>query len=99
MNAPSPNGRDGRGRFTNGNAGGPGNPYARRVGKLRSALLDAVDEDDIRDIAESLVARAKDGDTQAARELLNRLLGRPTEPDLLERMERLESPIAERSNA
>ena len=30
------NGRDARGRFAPGNAGGPGNPFARRVAELRT---------------------------------------------------------------
>lgn len=44
---PTPNGSLGRdltsGRFTTGNPGGPGNPYARRVAAMRTQLLDAVD--------------------------------------------------------
>ena len=32
-------GRDASGRFTRGNKGGPGNPFARQVGQLRKALL------------------------------------------------------------
>src|SRR5207248_10793741 len=35
-------GRDARGRFAPGNPGGPGNPFARRVAELRTALLDMV---------------------------------------------------------
>ncbi len=63
-----PNGRDGRGRFAQGNAGGPGNPYAGKVAKLRSALLAAVTEDDVREIVERLVRLAKEGDLSAIRE-------------------------------
>ena len=41
---PLPNGLNGErganGRFTNGNRGGPGNPYARRVSRIRSMILD-----------------------------------------------------------
>src|SRR5205085_4146516 len=43
--APSPNGgngHDSQGRFAKGNKGGPGNPFARRVGRLRSLLVNLV---------------------------------------------------------
>jgi hypothetical protein len=74
---PSTNGRTSRGQFAKGNPGGPGNPYARRTAALRSALLDAVTEADIRAVAKALVKRARDGEVPAVRELLDRLLGRP----------------------
>ena len=77
MPTPSTNGRTPRGQFAKGNPGGPGNPYARRTAALRSALLDAVTEADIRAIAKALVKRARDGEVPAVRELLDRLLGRP----------------------
>ena len=77
MPTPSANGRTPRGQFAKGNPGGPGNPYARRTAALRSALLDAVTEADIRAVARALVKRAKDGEVPAVRELLDRLLGRP----------------------
>ena len=76
MPTPSTNGRTPRGQFATGNPGGPGNPYARRTAALRSALLDAVTEADIRAIAKALVKRARDGEVPAVRELLDRLLGR-----------------------
>ncbi len=90
---PSPNGdngRDARGRFTAGNPGGPGNPHAAQVGRLRSALLDAVTEDDMRAIIASLVEKAKSGSIQAARVLFDRVLGQPLAADILERIEALE---------
>src|SRR5260370_14232838 len=31
--------RDARGRFTKGNAGGPGNPFARQVALLRATMV------------------------------------------------------------
>jgi len=79
--SPSPNGPDGRdalGRFGKGNPGGPGNPYAKRVAAIRSALLDAVSEDDLRGIVNALVSKAKAGDVAAAKEVFNRLVGRPS---------------------
>ena len=69
--------RDERGRFLPGNGGGPGNPHGGQVARLRAALLDQVSEDDLRDIVRAMVVRAKGGDMAAAKELLNRVLGRP----------------------
>jgi hypothetical protein len=80
MPTPSTNGRTPRGQFAKGNLGGPGNPYAKRVAWLRQALLDAVSADDIRAIVMILVARAKDGDMAAIRELLDRLIGKASPP-------------------
>ncbi len=81
------------GRFVAGNPGGPGNPYAARVGELRSALLGAVSPGDLAAIAKRLVAAAKGGDVAAAKVLFERVLGRPLEADILERLEALEARI------
>ena len=83
--------RDEHGRFLPGTTPGPGNPYAKRVGQLRSALLNAVSEDDMREIIEALVAKARKGDIAAARTLFDRVLGKSVESDLIERIERLEA--------
>lgn len=88
-NMPSPKGdngkgRDAAGRFAPGWKGGPGNPYAARVAKLRALILDAVTEGDLKAIVRVLVQQAKAGDIVAARELLNRLIGRPGPADDLE---------------
>jgi len=72
------NGRTATGHFAKGNAGGPGNPHAKRVAALREALLAAVTEADIVAVAKVLVARAKAGEVPAIRELLDRLLGKVT---------------------
>lgn len=96
MSGPSPNGpngRDARGRFMEGNPGGPGNPHAAQVGRLRSALLDAVTEDDMRQIVAALVEKAKGGSIQAARVLFDRVLGQPLAADILERVEQLERAV------
>jgi len=85
--------RDERGRFLPGNPGGPGNPLAARVSKLRGVLLDAVKPEDMRAIVLKLVFLAKDGDTVAARILFDRVLGRPIESDLLARIEELEMAL------
>lgn len=78
MNAPSPNGDNGRGargRFAVGNAGGPGNPHARRVGQIRAQLLAAVTDQDLDSIIRTLIDKAKTGEQWALKELLTRLIG------------------------
>lgn len=73
------NGHDERGRFVAGNPGGPGNPYVRRVAEIRAALLDAVSLDDLRAVVVAVVEKAKAGDVAAAREIFDRLMGKPTQ--------------------
>jgi hypothetical protein len=86
----APNGRDAAGRFTKGNPGGPGNPFARRTAAMRKALCDAVSEEDLRQIAEALKRKAKEGDVAAARLVLSYVVGRPeatVDPDTLDEQE------------
>lgn len=81
------NGRDARGRFTPGNGGGPGNPFARQVAKLRAALVQRVSEEDMVQIAEQLIARAKLGNLAAIKLLFQYVLGKPADtvnPDTLD---------------
>ena len=85
------NGRNSNGQFAEGNKCGTGNPYARRVARLRSALLDAVGENGLADIVQGMVTAAKGGDVAAAKLLLSYLLGKPVEsvePDYVEIHER-----------
>ena len=70
------------GRFLTGNAGGPGNPYARKVAALRGSLINAVTHEDIDAIIHSQVEKAKQGDTVAAKFIVERILGRPQTIDL-----------------
>lgn len=90
------NGRDANGRFTHGNAGGPGSPLAGKAMKLRAALMDAVGEDDIKAIAAALVVESKTGNVSAIKELLDRLLGKALEADLIARLESLETMLNDR---
>jgi hypothetical protein len=79
------------GKFTVGNAGGPGNPHARATARLRSLLLETVSEDDFRAVCSALVRLAREGNLGAITELLNRTVGKPTEavnPDELDVQER-----------
>jgi hypothetical protein len=79
--------RDTRGRFAKGNRGGPGNPFARQVAKLRQVLLNSVTVGDMTAIANKLIALAKDGNVQAIKLLFSYTLGKPAEavePDQLD---------------
>lgn len=57
------------GRFVAGNAAAVGHrrPHAARVARFRTALMDAITEEDLAEIARALVAAAKGGDVTAAR--------------------------------
>lgn len=91
-------GRDGRGRFAPGNRGGPGNPLAPQVAKLRAAMLKAVSARDMREITDKLVELAKAGNVAAIKEVFERTLGKPQEADLIERLEALEAALDERGD-
>ena len=65
------------GRFLPGHGGGPGNPHAQRVHRLRAALLSAVTPEDVKEIVYKLVSMAKQGDIAAIKELLDRTIGKP----------------------
>jgi len=80
-------GRDNRGRFTCGNKGGPGNPFARRTARLRSILLETVSDEDMRIMAQKLVEQAKAGDLAAMKLLFGYVIGKPipcADPDRLD---------------
>ena len=98
---PSPteaNGRDGKGRFVAGNNIAKGNPHAKRIGELRSAMIESVTIDDMKAVIRQLVRAAKDGESWAVKVLLDRTLGKPLEADLIERIEQMESTIREMSH-
>ena len=90
-----PNARGRQGRFAPGNQGGPGNPYAKRVGELRAALFEAVTPSDLKVVLLALLSRAKAGDVASIRELLQRLLGPPESADLIDRLIALEQATAQ----
>lgn len=73
------NGRLPNGRFAVGNPGGSGNPFARRVGALRSAILDAVTAEQMRALFAKLLAMALGGDLAAAALVLRYAVGPPPE--------------------
>ena len=72
--------RDEHGQFRKGNRGGPGNPFARQIARLRKALLDAVSEADLVEVIEMLRRKAKEGDVAAAKLLLSYSIGKPVGP-------------------
>lgn len=82
--------RDAGGKFRNGNRGGPGNPYARRVAKLRQAMLEECAEEDLRAMTRAMIERAKAGDAAAARLVFQYALGKPSktvDPDRVDQDE------------
>ncbi len=91
--------RDNRGRFASGNKGGPGNPYAARVGRWRAIMTEAVTDDDLRAVVAALVAAAKRGESWAVKEVFDRTVGKPVEADLVARLELLESHMQEPDHA
>jgi hypothetical protein len=76
-----------------------GNPYAKRVAAIRDTLLATVTDQDVQEVTAALLTSAKSGDIPAIRELLDRLIGRPTQTDLLQRVEALETLLAERDHS
>jgi hypothetical protein len=84
---PHATGRDAKGRFTAGNRGGPGNPFARPAAELRSAFLAAATPEDMQRICQRLITMAALGDLVAAKLVLGYLLGKvpePVNPDTLD---------------
>jgi hypothetical protein len=91
--SPVGDGRDRKGRFAPGNKLATGNPHARQVGALRSALLNTVKPADIREVVQKLVELAKAGDLVAARLLLERCLGPAVPIDVMEQIEQMQEQL------
>ena len=76
-----------KGTFRHGNRGGPGNPFARRVAKLRQAMLEECAEEDLRGITRAMINLAKRGDKAAAKLVFQYTLGKPdkqVDPDRID---------------
>ena len=69
--------RDNTGKFTKGNSGGPGNPFAKQVSQLRSKLLAAITPEDLSEIIRKTIELAKNGDLAATKMVLSYAVGRP----------------------
>jgi len=80
------NGRNRNGTFAKGNPGGNGNPYNKRIATLRSAVLDAVNENDVREIVSTFKMQAKEGDVLAAKFLFSYAIGAPLSNEEIMRM-------------
>jgi hypothetical protein len=98
---PTDSGRAANGRFTVGNRGGPGNPDAPLVAKHRAAFFAAIKSNDaakalrvIRRVMNDDNARPADRLT-AAGQLLDRIVGRAVQSDVLARIEALEQLLLE----
>jgi hypothetical protein len=87
--------RDANGRFGQGNSFARGNPHAAKSNQLRSALMRAIQPSDIEEIGKALVAKACQGDVQAAKEILDRCLGKAVQGDLQDKLEALAKAIEE----
>src|SRR5438132_13253725 len=72
------NGRSTNGRFAAGNKLARGNPNNLKAQQLRNTLLATVTEKDLIEVTKKLIGLAKSGDMAAIRELLDRILGKPT---------------------
>lgn len=92
-------GRGANGRFVAGNKGGPGNPLAADVGRHRAAFFAALKDSDVVTALRVIRKVMKNGrhvdQLAAAREMLDRIVGRAVASDLLARIEALESRIKE----
>jgi hypothetical protein len=71
------NGRDNKGRFTRGNKGGPGNPFAAIVAKLRKAALAVVTPEELQAVFRVLLLRAQSGHLPSMKLLFLYTLGKP----------------------
>jgi hypothetical protein len=84
-------GRGPDGRFLPGNRAAKGNPYAAKVARLRSALINAVSQKELRLVVRKLIDQAKLGDVPAARLLLGYAVGVPDQRHTLS----LDPPLPE----
>ena len=87
------NGRGSNGQFAPGNKISKGNPFAKRVNEIRSELIGSLTTEDVKEVAQALIEKAKGGDIPAVRELFDRTIGKPQEADLIERVEQLEQQL------
>jgi hypothetical protein len=100
IDTPFGDGRGPNGKFAVGNKGGPGNPHAASAAKHRAAFWKSIKDSDvgralktIRKVMDDEAAKPADR-LAAARELLDRVVGKPIQADVLERIEALELLVA-----
>lgn len=97
-NGANGHGRTAGGRFAKGNPGGPGNPNARQTAQLRALIAECATPDELRAILTRLLSMARAGDMAAIREVLDRVGGKPSQTELIERVERLEHALLQGDN-
>lgn len=83
------------GKFVRGNRLGRGNAVPRRAATFRAELYRCVTRDDFRAVVGVLVEQAKKGRAWAVKEFMERILGKPIEPDVLLKLEQVEHLLAE----
>lgn len=84
------------GKFARGNKLGRGrNPKSVRTERLRVAMMASVSPEDIFEIMTEFIEAAKNGNISAAREVLDRAVGKTEESVLVKRLEELETAILE----
>ena len=86
----APKDRDEGGKFTKGNAGGPGNPHARACAKMLEVFRNSFSEDEMLQICRMLYVKAVSGDISAAKIILSYKIGKPLpapHPDTIDRDE------------
>lgn len=86
------------GKFQRGNHAAVGNPFNRKMQQFRSALMETISVEDVREIVAKLVTLAKGGDLAAIKVLLDRLLGTAAPTDIIERIENLETFLLKEQN-
>ena len=82
--------RDTGGKFTKGNAGGPGNPHARSCARMLEMFRNAISEDEMFQLCRMLFMKAVGGDISAAKIILSYKIGKPLpapHPDSIDRDE------------
>lgn len=71
--------RDARGRFVNGNSGGPGRPQKDRETRYYEIMMSTCSYADWEVIIRKAVTQAKRGDKDARKWLADRLMGTPVQ--------------------
>lgn len=93
---PITNGRDPHnGRFTVGNPGGPGNPFAGKVQKCRLAAMEYATAERTANVMAALYERALERDVPAIKEWLQRTCGPGEALDMLAMIQDLENKLRE----
>src|SRR5262249_44369489 len=83
-------GRQANGQFAKGNLGGPGNPFARQVARVRRMMFEVGTDEELRAVISKLYALAREGNVAAIKLVLAYPIGRPApapDPDALDKAE------------